>query len=137
MTFASFGVPMTVGGLGWLARTARHRIRLEPVTATVVRVYQGTRYVGYAGGAFTEHHTHRVEVVYNHPADAKDAPVRVLHLTVHRKHRPNSRLRLLVDPDNPDFRPLSYGLAGYLAPARFAAIAGPVAVAGLGLLMIR
>ena len=107
------------------------------MSATVVRAYQAPRYTGYSGGAFTPHEGNRVEVVYNHPADAADAPVRKHHLPVYRRHRPNSRLRLLVDPDDPDSRPLSYGPAGYVRPARFSALAGPVALAGLSLLLLR
>lgn len=135
--FATVGVPLTVGGLGWLAHTATRRSRLVPVPATVVRVYQAPRYTGYADGAFTSHPGAHVEVAYNHPSDAPDAKVRTHHLPVYRSHRPNSRLRLLVDPDDPSARPLAYGPAGYVRPARFSAVAGPVAMAGLGLLLLR
>lgn len=137
MAFATVGVPLTVGGLGWLAHTASRRSRLVPVPATVVRVYQAPRYTGYSDGAFTPHHGNHVEVVYNHPADASDAPVRTHRLPVYRRHRPNSRLRLLVDPTDPDARPLSYGPAGYVRPARFSALAGPVALTGISLLFLR
>lgn len=134
---ATIGLPLTVGGLGWLASTARRRARLVPVTATVVRAYQASRYTGYAGGEFTPHPAHHVEVVYNHPADHVGARVRRHRLLVHRRHRPTSTLRLLVDPAEPDARPMPYGLAGYVRPARVSAVAGPVAAAGLGLLLVR
>lgn len=137
MAFATVGVPLTVGGLSWLAHTANHRLRLTPVQATVVRAYQASRYTGFSDGAFTPHPGHYVEVAYNHPQDAQDATVRTHHLPVYRRHRPNSRLRLLVDPENPDAQPHSYGLPGYARPARFSAVAGPVAVAGLSLLLLR
>lgn len=137
MAFATVGVPLTVGGLGWLAHTASSRSHLVPVSATVVRVYQAPRYTGYSGGAFTPHPGNHVEVVYNHPADAPDAPVRTHRLPVYRKHRPNSQLRLLVDPGDPDASPRSYGPAGYVRPARFSALAGPVALTGLSLLLLR
>ena len=137
MAFATVGLPLTVGGIGWLAHTASRRAHLVPVAATVVRVSQAPRYTGYADGAFTPHEGHRVEVVYNHPQDAPNAPVRRHQLAVYRRHRPNSRLRLLVDPDDPDDLPRSYGPAGYVRPARFSALAGPVALAGVGLLLLR
>lgn len=134
---ATIGLPLTVGGLGWLAKTARRRARLVPVTATVVRAYQASRYTGYADGEFTPHPAHHVEVVYNHPADHAGARVRRHRLLVYRRHRPMSTLRLLVDPTEPEARPVPYGLAGYSRPARVSALAGPVAAAGLGLLLLR
>lgn len=137
VAFATVGVPLTMGGLGWLAHTASRRFRLVPVSATVVHVYQASRYTGYSDGEFTPHPGPHVEVVYNHPLDGPAAPVRTHHLPVYRRHRPNSRIRLLVDPADPDAKPHCYGLPGYVRPARFSAIAGPVAVAGLSLLLLR
>lgn len=137
IAFASVGVPLTVGGLGWLAHTAGTRSRLVPVHATVVRAYQAPRYTGYSDGSFTPHPVHRIEVVYSHPSDGPDAQVRTHHLHVYRRHRPNSRLRLLVDPDDPQAQPHAYGMSGYVRPARFSAVAGPVALAGLSLLLLR
>lgn len=137
MTLASLGVPLTMSGLGALATTVRRRSRLAPVTATVVRAYQGCSYTGYTDGEFTRHPVRRIEIVYDHPADPPGAPARVLHMSVRRGHRPNGRLRVLVDPTDPDAHPLPYGPSGYLGPARVPAVAGTIAAAGLSLLLMR